>query len=141
MHKSESLISSVYYGFNEDHLFIRIDPAAAFDALEDGVDIAIITSKPADIRITCPVKGNDIRAMLFEKVNEKWALIKEIADVAVRDIFEISIPFEDLKAKQKDELNLFISIRKKNDEIERCPWRGHISLSVPTPDFEAIMWY
>lgn len=141
MHKSESLVASMYYGFNEDNLFVRIDPATTFDALDIDTEIAIMTSKPEEIRISCPVNGSDIRAKLFEKLNEEWVLIKELPDVAVREIFEISIPFADLKAKQKDELNVFISIRKGNEEIERCPWRGHISLFVPTPDFEAMMWY
>lgn len=141
MHKSESLVSSMYYGFNEGTLFVRIDPAVPFDALDDDIEIAIITSKPADIKIICPVNGNNSRANLFEKLNEEWVLVKEMPDVAIKDIFEISIPFADLKAKQKDELNLFISIRKRNEEIERCPWRGHITVSVPTPDFEAMMWY
>ncbi|MBI5075009.1 MAG: glycoside hydrolase [Nitrospirae bacterium] len=141
MHKSESLVASVYYGFNEDHLFVRIDTAAPFDTLDHDLEIAIMTSKPQEIRISCPVNGSDIRAKLFEKLNEEWILVKEIPDVAIKEIFEISIPFADLKAKQKDELNLFISVRKGNEEIERCPWRGYISLSVPTPDFEAMMWY
>jgi hypothetical protein len=30
---------------------------------------------------------------------------------------------------------------KKGEEIERCPFRGHIAVTVPTPDFEAMMWY
>ncbi|MDA8431443.1 MAG: hypothetical protein M0Z60_00600, partial [Nitrospiraceae bacterium] len=77
----------------------------------------------------------------FEKVNEEWKKVKDLFDVAAVDVFEIGIPFADLLAKEKDEINLFISIRKDDEEIERCPWRGHISVSVPTEDFEAMMWY
>jgi alpha-amylase/alpha-mannosidase (GH57 family) len=141
MHKAESLISTICYGFNEDTLFIRLDPAVPFDTLEDNIEIAIISSKPAGIKVSCPVKGNGARAQLFEKAGDEWVFFRELPDAAVKDIFEIGIPFADLKAKEKDELNLFVSIRKGNEEIERCPWRGHISLIVPTRDFEAIMWY
>ncbi len=141
MHKSESLISSLHYGFNEERLFLRLDPAVPFDSFESSVTISIITAKPADIKITCPIRGDAIKGELFEKKNEEWVRIKEIPDVAVKEIFEIGIPFVDLKANQKDEIALFVSIRKDAEEIERCPWRGHISLNVPTPDFEAMMWY
>ena len=141
MHKAQSLVSSIHYGFNEDYLFIRLDPAVPFGEMDGSLSLSIITSLPANIRITCPVSGGNISAELCEQSGEDWVKVKEIADVAIRDIFEIGILFSDLRAKQKDEINFFMSIRKGTEEIERCPWRGHISLTVPTPDFEAMMWY
>lgn len=141
MHKSESLITSIYYGFNKDFLFLRLDPKFPFEEFEEGTEFSIITSKPADIKITVPVKGKESKATLFEKANGDWIAAKELSEVAVLDIFEIGIPFADLKAKENDEIQLFISIRKDAEEIERSPWRGHLSITVPTPDFEALMWY
>ena len=109
--------------------------------MDGSLSLSVITSLPANIRITCPISGGNISAELYEQSDEDWVKVKEITDVAIRDIFEIGILFSDLRAKQKDEINLFISIRKGSEEIERCPWRGHIRLTVPTPDFEAMMWY
>jgi len=141
MHKSESLIMAIYYGFDKDFLFLRIDPKIPFDEFEEGTEFSIITSKPSDIKITVPLKGKDIKATLFEKSNDDWILTRDITEVAVLDIFEIGIPFIDLKAKENDDIHLFISIRKDTEESERCPWRGHLCITVPTPDFEALMWY
>ncbi len=141
MHKSESLISTIYYGFNKDSLFLRLDPKIPFDDFEDGTEFSIITTNPSDIKITVPLKGKEIKASLYEKTKDSWIKAKEVTDVAVLDIFEIGIPFSDLKAKENDEIHLFISIRVGTEEIERCPWRGHICINVPTPDFEALMWY
>ena len=141
MHKSESIISAIHYGFNEEYLFLRLDPAVPFSSFESDLTLSVVTAKPADIKITFPIMGDDTRAELSEKVNEEWVKVRDITDVAIKDIFEIGIPFADLRAKEKDEINLFISIRKGPEEVERCPWRGHISLTVPTADFEAMMWY
>jgi alpha-amylase/alpha-mannosidase (GH57 family) len=141
MHKSESLISTVYYGFNKDTLFLRIDPKTPFAEFEGDIEFLIITSRPADIKIAYPVKGDKKAAELFEKTNEEWKKVKEISEIAALDVFEIGVSFTDLKAREKDEINLFISIRKGGEEVERCPWRGHISVIVPTEDFEALMWY
>ncbi len=141
MHKSESMITSIYYGFNRDFLFLRLDPKFSFDEFEEGTEFSIITSKPADIKIKAPVKGKAIRAILFEKSDSVWIAAKEITEVAVSDIFEIGVSFADLKAKENDEIHLFVSIGKDAGEMERCPWRGHISIIVPIPDFEAHMWY
>ena len=77
----------------------------------------------------------------LRKKDEAWIKIKDITEVAMQDILEIAIPFKDINAKEKDELNLFVSAFKDTEEIERCPWRGNLSITVPTPDFESIMWY
>ena len=144
MHKSESLISTIHYGFNKETLFLRIDPKVAFAGFEEDIEFSIITSRPAEMKIVCPVKaglGVETKGGLFEKVKDEWNRIGDIEEVAVLDVFEIGIPFSDLRAKEKDEINLFVSIRKGGEEIERCPWRGHISVVVPTEDFEAMLWY
>jgi alpha-amylase/alpha-mannosidase (GH57 family) len=140
MHKAESILSDLYYGFNKNNFFLRIDPSIPFSELPDNTTIFINLVKPSQIKITFPIKLS-LKAELFIKGNGDWEKIKDINDVAIQDIFEIGIPFEDLKAKEKDEINLFISIMKNSEEIERCPWRGFITFTVPTPDFEAMMWY
>ena len=141
MHKSESLIATVYYGFDRDNLFVRIDPKIPFGEFDEGVEFWLITSKPADIRVSCPLRVGKNKADLFEKKDDGWSKVTEIGEVAAQDVLEVSIPFAELKAKEKDEINLFISVRKGRDEMERCPWRGFISITVPTEDFEAMMWY
>ena len=141
MHKSESLIDTVYYGFDKDTLFLRIDPKIPFAEFDEDVEFLIITSRPADIKIAYPLRGKKKAAELFEKTGEEWKMIKEINEVAALDVFEIGVSFADMKAREKDEIDLFLSIRKGGEEVERCPWRGHISVIVPTEDFEALMWY
>jgi len=140
MHKAESILSNLYYGFNKDNLFLRIDPVIPFIELPDNTKFSINIVKPSQIKIIISVKPF-LKAELFRKSDETWEKIKDISDVAVQDIFELGIPFIDLNAREKDEINLFISIIKNGEEIERCPWRGYIALTVPTPDFEKMMWY
>lgn len=141
MHKAESLISYIYYGFNEDTLFLRVDPKASFNNFPAETILSINIIRPSSFRINVIPEGRFITAELFEKKDETWIKIKDITAVAMQDILEIAIPFKDINAKKKDELNLFISALKGEETIERYPWRGYISITVPTPDFEAIMWY
>ncbi len=140
MHRSESILSNLYYGFNKDKLFLRIDPSTPFSEFSDNIKFSINTVKPSLIRIIVSIMPY-LKAELFIKSNGDWKKIKDINDVAIQDIFELSIPFNDLRAKEKDEINISISIMKNSEELERCPWRGYIALTVPTPDFEAMMWY
>ncbi len=141
MHKAESLISFIYYGFNQDTLFLRVDPKTSFNDFPPETVFSINIIRPFPFRINVIPKDNFINAELFEKKDEIWEKIKDMTEVAMQDVLEIAIPFKDINAKEKDELNLYIAVLKGEEEIERCPWRGYISITVPTPDFEAIMWY
>jgi alpha-amylase/alpha-mannosidase (GH57 family) len=140
MHKAESLLSSLYYGFNKNSLFLRLDPAMPLEKFPDDIAFAIDFVKPYPIKVTVTIRPV-IAAALYEKADSEWKKVKEIPDVAFIDIFEIGIPFIDLKAREKDTVNFSICILKNGDELERCPWRGQVMLTVPTPDFEAMLWY
>jgi hypothetical protein len=73
--------------------------------------------------------------------NGKRDVVKEITEFAVGDILECAVSFKDVAANENDEINFFFSVRTGEEEVERCPWRGYITVTVPTPDFEAMMWH
>jgi len=140
MHMAEGLISRIYYGFNQQTLFIRVDPKSSFAEFPREALLTIEIARPCPFKIDIPVREPG-PAHLLRKRDAEWTEVKELPDVAVGDILECAIPFQDIKAKERDELNLFLSLRKDGENVERCPWRGYITLTVPTPDFEAMMWY
>jgi alpha-amylase/alpha-mannosidase (GH57 family) len=140
MHKSESILSTLYYGFNKDNLYVRLDPSVPFSEFSEDTTFSIQIVKPSPQKIVSSIKPA-LTAGLHIRKDGEWERIKDIPDVAMQDIFEICVPFSDMNVKENDELNLFISILKNGEEIERCPWRGYISITVPTSDFEAMLWY
>ena len=139
MHKAESIFSSLYYGFNKDTFFLRMDPSFPLHTLSD-ITFSINFIKPSQRKVTVSWEPS-LKAELFFKRDDIWEKIKDIADVAVQDIFEIGISFQDLLAHEKDEIALFVFILKNNEKLERYPWRGYITFVSPTPDFESSMWY
>ncbi len=140
MHKAESILSNIYYGFNKGELFLRLDSLIPFDKLEENIQLLINILKPTIMKVIISLKPS-IKAELFLKDNSEWKKIKDINKVAIQDIFEIAIPFDDLNVNEGDEIYINISILKNSEEIERCPFRGYVSITVPTADFEAMMWY
>jgi hypothetical protein len=139
MHMTEGLISRIYYGFNQDTLFIRVDPKDSFDAFPGESILSVEIIRPLPFRVDIPLMKGTTAKLLGGSEGE-WTGIREITDVAIDEILECAIPFQDIKAKERDEINIFVSLRKEGEEFERCPWRGYISVTVPTPDFEAMMW-
>ena len=140
MHRAESMLSRLLYGFNKDNFFLRIDTAIPVSEFPDDTKFSILILKPSLCNIIVPMKPLSSKADFFEKDGDVWRKTKEITDFAIQDIFEIKIPFNMVHAHEGDEINIFICVIKNGEEVERCPWRGFISFTVPTPDFEAMMW-
>ncbi|NTU43802.1 MAG: hypothetical protein HGA78_12295 [Nitrospirales bacterium] len=141
MHKSESLITSLHYGFSTESLFIRVDPSLPFTEIDDDLTIRVNIIFPSvfriDLNFGCPPSS----AVLKEKGPQGWQDLKELPNVAAVDIFEIEIPFADLRVKEGEEVHFSVEIMRHGEEAERCPWRGFINITVPTADYETLMWY
>ena len=140
MHKSESILSTLYYGFSKESLFLRLDGSLPFRELIEGLSLSIDVTKPSQMKMAVSFRPA-LLAELFERDGSAWVKVQDFCEVAADDIFEIRIPFKALKAKEKDEISFSVCLMKDGEEMERCPFRGHITLTVPTPDFEAMMWY
>jgi alpha-amylase/alpha-mannosidase (GH57 family) len=141
MHKSESFTSEIHYGFNQDNLYLRIDPVIPFSEVHERLIIHIHITNPSTFRVTYNLHDPCKKASIDVRKGEDWATVKTIDNAAANDIFEIEIPFADIDAKVGDEIHLNIDIMRNGEGIERCPWRGHITITVPSPEYETIMWY
>lgn len=140
MHKTECLVSKIYYGFNRDTLFLRLDPMGSFSDFPENTILFINIIKPSHFRVRMPLKAIE-KSEILRRAGSEWMIVKKDIDVAVRDILECAIHFSDIKASERDEISFFLSVVTEDREIERYPWTGNISVSVPSPDFEAMIWY
>lgn len=155
MHKSESFVSGIYYGFNKDNLYIRVDPMKTSGETQGQIFFHINILHPSVFKVIFdPLSGID-QAALYEKADEKWVMIKDSLRAAFKDVLEIEIPFSDIRVKENDEVHFCVEVIlngtngalptdyavKRADILERCPWRGYITVTVPTAHFEALMWY
>jgi len=138
MHKSEGLFSYLYYGFNRESLFLRIDPYKPLKEIED-LKLHIQILEPKRIKIVI----ENLKIPVAEVFVEEgiWYKKDEIETVAFNEIFEIEIPFEKIQIKQEQDVHLFIEIFKNSCLIERAPVTGFIKIHIPPADFEKLMWF
>jgi len=145
MHRVESIVSHIYYGFNLANMYIRLD--TNLNLVGEGKDgfvytVNILKPKPHKIEIHCSRKdeGFIYESLLFTEADGKWIRQKPLAKLAIKDIIEMEIPFADIGVSMKDQLQLFVTVKKNGTELEKWPHRGCIMFEAPTEDFEAIMW-
>jgi hypothetical protein len=144
MHRAESVLSHIYYGFDLNNLFLRLDSNQELgDPKINELTFAVHFLRPASYRVDVkldPAQGG-VSAFILKYEKGLEAGMKRHPSIAARDIIEMALPFEVIEAKPRDEINFFVTVRRGEVELEKWPYRGYISLNVPTEDFEAIMWH
>jgi len=145
MHRAESVITHIYYGFDLANMFLRLDSGRSFT--DEGVSelvfcIHFLKPKPYRIEIEIDPEKGDVSAVMLGCAGAGAAVSCErLTSIAAKDIIETAIPFERIGAKPGDEVELFCTVRRGDTELEKWPYRGYISFVVPNEDFEAIMWH
>lgn len=138
MHKTESLFSYLYYGFNRKSLFLRLDPKFPIKDFKD-LKIQIQIIEPVKVKIVFDLLDKGL-AQVFIQENETWIRKDEIETVALDEIFEIELPFDVIEIKQEENICLFIEVFKNSYLIDRAPIVGFIKIHIPPPDFDKLIW-
>jgi hypothetical protein len=103
------------------------------------LELEVIIIRPHLTKITVPFTGDEAVIWVADE-SDNWQKVKKISDVAVNKIVEIAIPFVDLKVNPEDNIEFMTRLKEKGLELERCPVRGTISVSVPPENYEEIFW-
>ncbi|UKL14484.1 glycoside hydrolase family 57 protein [Dissulfurimicrobium hydrothermale] len=149
MHRSASNLNRIFYGFNINSLFLRLDPAKK-NFLEWpaglGISLSITTAKdrvaieayPAQVGMDklgtttwrCQIKKNDLEIPLHESGIR----------FAIEEIAEFEIPFVFLNLIAGEELSL--NIKTIQDGLVQDTWTraGYLSIKMPDKDFERRLW-
>ncbi|MFC1855710.1 alpha-amylase/alpha-mannosidase [Thermodesulfobacteriota bacterium] len=144
MHQAEAVISNIYYGFNLENMFLRIDTSSKLRE-------EIVNNMSFSLEFFAPIRGRaditfsnkkKVSAKFYVKDNDskEWRLSEELKEVAADKIIELKIPFKALQAKTDDQIHFVVKVNKGDFEIERKPDSGYFSFSVPNEHYEEMMW-
>lgn len=143
MHRSASIITHIYYGFDLKNMFLRLDPSQSLKD-EKVADLAFyvnfLNPKGKDVEIRIVPQERRVGATLFRGENGERTEVAAINTIAANDIIELALPFELLGVGPGEEVHLFVTVERSGSEIEKWPYRGYIQFKVPTEEFEATMW-
>ena len=136
---TEGIIREIYFGFDAERLMIRVDTAN--DAHEDlahadEIRVQFLEPENTEIRVTSLKQGTP-KAKLYRKGR---AVTKAVLEVAVDRILELTVNFADLTVRPETPLQMYLEAVSKKQSLDRAPQEGVLALTVPSPDFEAMMW-
>lgn len=131
-------LRDVYFGFNLQKLFIRIDCISdARQTLGQYHKIKIVFLEPKEHQILIDISKIESPSIthLFEN-----AQLKTTLEIAIQKVVELSIPFDDLGVMENATVSFYVEILENELGRDRAPREGLITFKRPGRDFEQIMW-
>jgi len=135
MYRHLPYISALYFGFDIDNLFFRID----FASPAKGMVVNLHIVQPKDLHIRIPLGSS--RMALFHKQGDESFPLADLSSMAYQNVLEFKIPFKDMSALPSQRLRFSVSLLKDELEIERHPGSGLQSITIPDKSYERVMWH
>jgi alpha-amylase/alpha-mannosidase (GH57 family) len=137
---TQGLISDLYFGFDTEQLFLRLDSRNGpfREQLADIQAIRVVFLQPSgfEVMVTHPSRKTPVALLSHNGAPVSGAGIEAAADL----LFEMSVPFRGLTLKTEERVHFYIELIKDDEAVERVPHEGAIETSVPSADYELIMW-
>jgi hypothetical protein len=141
MHRAESAVSGIFFGFDQTTLYVRVDPAPK--ALAE--DLAPLTFglrvlRPVPMRLEVAAASGEAAVVAVQPGDGGDVAPAAGVRAALVDVLEMAVPFSFLGASTGDEVAFFVSVSREGRELGHWPDQGYLGFAVPPADFEEKIW-
>jgi alpha-amylase/alpha-mannosidase (GH57 family) len=148
MHRTDrqaQLITCVYFGFDRERLFIRLDAGRRMaDLLADGYTFSLTFLQPEGRRFIVSSRQGRISGTFWRRVQNDQDWVDSGAPVAqtvAGSVVEAGLALSDLGLTPGSPLSFFVAAYDADgNELERHPVHRLVTLTVPDERFEARNW-
>jgi hypothetical protein len=136
-------IALVEFGFDLDHLYVRIDGTRSMaDLLRGGLSVTVRFLKPLGVRLLADTVRGRFDGRLQTRANGgAWTDTDPRGlMVAAGRVVEFGVPFSTLGVKVGDPVAFFVTLTRETTELEQHPRHQPIELEVPDRRFAARNW-
>jgi alpha-amylase/alpha-mannosidase (GH57 family) len=140
---AEAGIAAVQFGFDLEHLFVRVDGTRPMsDTLAGGVHLLLKFLRPAGLRLVVRLGADAPVVHLAERAGDSGWTIRSTPGLraAVGTVAEVQIPFSGLGTGIHDQVAFFVALARGEVEFDHQPKHRPIELHVPDRGFGAVNW-
>jgi len=139
-------VTAVHFGFDETHLFVRVDVEGAMvDLLAEGREVSLKFLAPSGMRYSVRQQVGRLTGRWWDRhvdgTQARWVERGPGgAIVAAGTVLEVRLPLTDLEVSAADSVSFVVSVFEGDTEVERHPQHRPIALTVPDAAFAAWHW-
>jgi alpha-amylase/alpha-mannosidase (GH57 family) len=134
MHQARGAFGALYFGFDLEHLYLRLDPAGEPEAIPARMDALAVQLRAGEREV-------EFRTALAPgPLAPTDAAGTPTGKGAFGAIVELSIPLAAAGLAAGDKVSLAVQGLRAGVEVERLPRHGFLGLEVPDENFERMLW-
>lgn len=137
---SGGIVADLYFGSDTERLLVRLDarggPVREQLADVEAVRLRFLLPEGFELLVTRPATKEPAAKLLHAGVPVAEAGVEAAGDL----LFELAIPFRSLAVATDDPVHFYLELLRDEQSIERVPREGAVETTVPSPDYERIMW-
>jgi len=138
MAEGQALLSAIYFGFDQDNLYFRLDPMPLPEGLDTAAwEIHIELRGPEERKLMFPFDKERCNGLTLHKAG---LVSQTFSSIAYDKIIEVGVPFRSLDYLPGCSIGFCVSIQNSFLEIARYPREGLLNFTIPEESFEATMW-
>ncbi len=134
---TRTVVQEVFFGFDLDNLFLRLDPGEESDleALASG-GLRVVFREPTEQVVEFRQPGCEVAVLVRGSDMEKPFVG---AEASLGSILEVRLPFPTLGISSGNQVSLYLEVDAAG-LTQRIPQEGTLGFTAPSPDFEAEIW-
>jgi len=140
MAAQELLVQDLHFGFEPERLVVRLDARGGTIrerlAGIDGLRMVFFQPEAFELTVSHPASREPKLELLHNGIRVAEAGVQASGDL----IFELAVPLRSLAVSTDDPIQFYLELLRGNRSAERIPAEGAIETTVPSPDFELVMW-
>jgi hypothetical protein len=134
-------LRTIWFGFDAERLLIRVDTEGglAVDRLAevDQLRVGFIDPPEREILVVAPASA---RPMAYLRQAGRPQANGQTIQVATGSVLELAVSFARLDLSRGDPIRFYVELLNQDSSLDRAPREGILELTVPSRDFERIMW-
>ncbi|MBJ6727071.1 glycoside hydrolase family 57 protein [Geomesophilobacter sediminis] len=139
MHAGESLLQSLYYGFDLEFFYFRIDGVQPLDRILGAADVFTL-NLIAGLEFRADLVGGAMSAELLQKEDGVWRPSGAKVRYCVVRVAEVAVPLAVLGLAPGDRLFAQFTLSRAGELLGRWPLDAPLLLDYAGPELEAETW-
>jgi len=139
MHSSDRMLQSFYYGYNNSHLYFRIDGIQELSRMLREIDVLNL-HLIYDREYRLPLQIRSDEGLLQVRENNVWVPTNGHCRWKIAKTCEVCIPLEAIKPAPKSKMFASVTLVRDNEEIGRWPTDAPLLLYYAGAEIELDNW-
>jgi alpha-amylase/alpha-mannosidase (GH57 family) len=128
----------IYYGFDVDFLYLRVDFRRGKKL--DYTAVKFLFNGAPNVRLTVQLAEKGQGILDVKADGDIWQTKGACGEFAWEDILEVKMPFDSLGARTGEDLGLYLLVMQEDTVLERWPLDGVIQFQVPSLEDISVNW-